>query len=519
MSRLRLAVLLGALVPAAAASAQTYEVETLQSTGAPERRIDLVLLGDGYRAQDQTLLHTDAQNVVETLFGQTPFREYRGLFNIRLIHVVSNEQGADNGTYGVTRDTALDATFNCNNIDRLLCVNIEKVRTIAAQNAPEYDLLVVLVNDPKYGGSGGQVAAISQAAQAGEILRHELGHTLAALADEYSTPYPGYPACVTGSRTDCPEPNATVKKDRAEVKWAAWVEGTTPVPTPSTGTDPEIGVFEGCRYEKTGVYRPKDADCEMNSLGRPYCAVCAEAMVRSFWKLSNPVDGYSPAGTAAAVTPCGPVTFTVTPPFASNQWGYLWTMDGVAKAGDTTRFTLANTDLPEGVHDVAALVSDHTPLVRNDPNNALQETQRWQVTVGACVPGPCDESAACDAQAGACVKTYKPQGTACAPQSCTGSTKLAVSACDATGACVAPEPISCGAYACDEAGTDCRTSCKQDTDCATGATCIRGACVLPGQPFANKGLLSCFGCSSGGGSGGVALGLGVLTLLARRRRR
>ena len=48
---------------------------------------------------------------------------------------------------------------------------------------PNVDELVMLVNDPRYGGSGGSVAVAS--ASAPEIALHELGHSFAGLADEY----------------------------------------------------------------------------------------------------------------------------------------------------------------------------------------------------------------------------------------------------------------------------------------------------------------------------------------------
>ena len=80
---------LPALVALFALSAGAADVETLMSNGPPGQRIDLVLMGDGYTASEQTALHDDAVALVASLFSLTPYKEYQSLFNVKLIHVVS----------------------------------------------------------------------------------------------------------------------------------------------------------------------------------------------------------------------------------------------------------------------------------------------------------------------------------------------------------------------------------------------------------------------------------------------
>jgi uncharacterized protein (TIGR03382 family) len=255
----------------------------------------------------------------------------------------------------------------------------------------------------------------------------------------------------------------------------------------------------------------------MKVLNHPYCSVCAEGMVRAFYRLASPVDTYAPNSAQADVTPCGPVTFSVAPPF-KGPFSFLWTVDGVPRGGDD-RLTLSKSDLSDGAHTVSVLVSDQTALVRADPQNSLKDTQTWQVTAGACQPGLCDTAASCDAQGG-CAKTHKALGTACGRSSCSGSLKTAAATCDGSGACVATTPVSCGPYTCDEAAADCRTSCTEDSHCTAGYQCVSGSCQAPtvAQPEPPKGPFSCLGCSSGNGTGGVAMGLVLLAWLTARRR-
>ena len=193
---------------------------------------------------------------------------------MKLIKVESNEEGADKGSFGATRDTALGSYFFCNGIERLLCANGGLILALAAQNAPEFDVAVLIVNDPRDGGAGGTVPSASTHPKASDILRHELGHTLGALADEYVSAG-NYPLC---GAPDCPEPNAT---GLLPPKWTAWVSAATLVPSPATFTG--VGLFEGCRYRTTGIYRPVSTACLMNALGQPFCPVCTEALVLSFY--------------------------------------------------------------------------------------------------------------------------------------------------------------------------------------------------------------------------------------------
>ena len=89
--------------------AHVFEVETLRESGPADKRFHIAVLGDGYRAQDQTKLKTDAQGISDYLVGVAPLKQYSKFFNVRLIHVISNEAGADNGTDGGQRDTALNS--------------------------------------------------------------------------------------------------------------------------------------------------------------------------------------------------------------------------------------------------------------------------------------------------------------------------------------------------------------------------------------------------------------------------
>jgi hypothetical protein len=79
---------------------------------------------------------------------------------------------------------------------------------------------------------------------------------------------------------------------------------------------------------------------------------------------------------------------------------------------------------------------------------------------GTCHDGACEDWA---------------MGTPCAPASCSGGMQT-VSACDGHGNCKASGAGTCGAYACNAAGTACNTTCSASAECAPGHACVGGMC-------------------------------------------
>jgi hypothetical protein len=366
------------------------EVEVLRQSGPADKRFNIAVLGDGYRVEDQALLRQNAQAIIDYVFGVSPLQQYAQFFNVKLVHVISNQNGADNGSEGAERDTALGAYFNCDNIDRLLCIDDAKTQIAAAQDVPEYNFAIVLVNDPKYGGSGGPVCVSSSNEQSFEVLAHELGHSLAGLADEYS--YQGnQPAC--DALRDCPEANATVRSEREQIKWKAWIESGTPVPTPATSQYFGVtGLFEGARYTPQGVYRPEE-DCKMRDLGAPYCTVCSEQFVRAIWSAENVqmIESTVPSLSHVTIPDCAALELSLqSPPISPSSYTYGWSIDGAPLDGATNAAQVVPALLGAGDHDVRVTVTDSTALVRNDPHGLLHDSFSWKVSVARddCVTTP-----------------------------------------------------------------------------------------------------------------------------------
>src|SRR5664279_4205370 len=333
----------------------TYAVETLQKSGDPANRINLIVLGDGYTQTDQAKLTQDAQAWLTAFLGTPPYQNYAGYFNVKLVHVVSNEDGADNGMhgFGVLRDTALGAAYQNANPPglppdyRLLVVNNATAQAVAMSHAPECTKVIVIVNDSKYGGSGGALPVFSANPNSCLIALHELGHSFGGLADEY--------AC--GDTSALPAsleafPNVTTRQSLELIKWNRWIQVGTPLPTPDLGTDEAyLGLFEGAFFHDRGVYRPRHA-CRMRSLNDAFCEVCTEAIVRGVYSQVSPIDSASPASPVQLAAGAA-LTCSIAHPMPNpNTLQVTWTVDGVVVAGNGDSFTLPGGGLEPGVHEI-----------------------------------------------------------------------------------------------------------------------------------------------------------------------
>lgn len=258
-----------------------YPSETIVKSGNPKRKLDLVILPEGYTEAEMPKFHEDCARFAGYLFETAPYGQYVKKINIRAVLAPSVESGTDIPADTISRNTLLNSNFSTFGTDRyLMTTDFKKVRDVAS-SAP-YDQIIILVNYPKYGGGGiYNFYAISTAdnANSGFVFTHEFGHSFAGLADEYSG---SGSASEDFYETDKEpwEPNITtlVSFDK---KWKDMLLPDTPVPTPDTDEwKGKVGVFEGAGYMEKGVYRPY-IDCSMNVIKfNNFCPVCKRSIAR-----------------------------------------------------------------------------------------------------------------------------------------------------------------------------------------------------------------------------------------------
>ncbi|MBL0743438.1 M64 family metallopeptidase [Chryseolinea lacunae] len=249
--------------------------------GSSTLKYDIVFVGDGFTssATDQTRFNNAVLSAVDALRHKEPYATNLCGFNVWRVNVISAQSGVDHPVTGVSKNTELNCTFgdNISQPERVIFSTTPPRVTEAANFAPAYEAVYVLVNDEQYGGAAGDIVYTSLNTSMQEVVVHELGHFVGHLADEYpcyfcdgraEPPYSG------------PEPDAvnlTLQTNRAAIKWKNFIQPATPLPTTVNTPAGVVGLWAGGGYSPTGIYRPQQ-DCLMRALNLELCAVCSGAL-------------------------------------------------------------------------------------------------------------------------------------------------------------------------------------------------------------------------------------------------
>ena len=254
-----------------------FTVQDIMVNGTPESKVDIVILPEGYTAEEMSQFQQDCQNLADVFAQAEPFASHINDFNFRAVLAPSEESGVDIPAYHFWVRTILNAHFYTFYIDRY-CTTRDyfSVKDVAA-NAP-YDQIYILVNSSNYGGGGFyNFYSMSTAGNmsTSDVIVHEFGHAFAGLADEYEEPDNPL-ALLYNLNVEPWEPNITTLVD-FDSKWADLVQLGTPIPTPNNSQyNNTVGAFEGGGYLSQGMYRPQ-RNCMMRNYA-PFCAVCSRTI-------------------------------------------------------------------------------------------------------------------------------------------------------------------------------------------------------------------------------------------------
>lgn len=256
-----------------------FEAVTIFENGKPDKKVDMVILSEGYTEEEKDKFIKDANRVTGYLFDEEPFKSNKNKFNVRAVFAPSEETGTDVPGEKIYKNTVLNSAFYTFDIPRYLTTgDMKNICDIAA--CVPYDHIYVLVNTERYGG-GGFYNFLSVCSSDNQLTRevfvHEFGHGFAGLADEYYTSEVAYENFYN-LKCEPWEPNITTLVEFAK-KWKPMVSDNTPVPTPRTEEfSSTTGVFEGGGYMSKGIYSPF-MDCRMKSNNaEKFCPVCTEAI-------------------------------------------------------------------------------------------------------------------------------------------------------------------------------------------------------------------------------------------------
>ncbi len=264
-----------------------YELDSVYYSENINKAYDFVFLPEGYTINDSALFKEDCQKYAEYLFKYEPYSKLKNNINIWSVNAFSEENGADIPGDSIWKNTILNSTFYTFDSERyLMTYDFHQVKNIAA-NAP-YDQIVILINTNKYGGGAiynFYSTFITRNHSDEKVFIHELGHGIAALADEYvdESTYDNY----YDVNFEPWEENITTLVD-FDSKWKSEVLLSTPIPTPATKEYKDIiGAFEGAGYLPKNIYRPYQ-NCLMRTLAnQKYCKICEKTVMKV---LTNFID-------------------------------------------------------------------------------------------------------------------------------------------------------------------------------------------------------------------------------------
>ena len=298
-------------------------VVAIHESGDPATKVDLLLLGDGYTADEQDDFVAKARELTSVLFATSPFKERKDDFNVWALAPPARESGVSRPSTDTFRDSPIGATYDSFRSERYILTNDNKTLRRIASSAP-YDFIEILTNTEVYGG-GGIYGLFSTAAAnsdwAAYLFVHEFGHHFAGLADEYYTSSVAYELPEVAEEPY--EPNITALLDPDNLKWKHLATPNTPLPTPwpkaefeehsiayqerrrqmradnvpeaemnalfvenqvfvealfeKSGQKGVTGAFEGGGYMAEGLYRSSQ-NCIMFTRTTDFCAVCSEAI-------------------------------------------------------------------------------------------------------------------------------------------------------------------------------------------------------------------------------------------------
>ncbi len=253
-------------------NAQTYDFEkvTLHGSGSDEGKVVITIVGDGFTADE--IGTTDLSNSAnaEKFLGKarvaanvivqtTPFNAIKDRLKIYAINVISEESG----TGGIQwKNTFFEVFFIYDNIMYPTTVGRQRRDALLAQYAPTTAATVIIANKPQGGDVADPQDKTCVLSQPG-IVTHELGHTLANLADE-------------DDRSDgrCESVNLSATGNPETVRWKNFVgvENVTML-----------------KYTNYGTWYSPGAPCRVSTgpTGNDFCAVCSAALMECMADVMN----------------------------------------------------------------------------------------------------------------------------------------------------------------------------------------------------------------------------------------
>lgn len=350
--------------------AQVFEVETLMFNGNNDKYLNIIVLGDGYIAEEQSKFITDSKKVIDYLFSIEPWKNYANFFNVYAIKVISEQSGVDHPKTAADCESEpfyknkpyFGTTYDEGGIHRAIVPKYATTihRVINQNFSSKYDQIIIMANSSLYGGTGGEFATVTAHSNSAEIVAHEMGHSFAGLADEYEV----------GDNNYFETHNMTKTANPLLVKWKNWI-GIKSVGVNKYGYSGDAALW----------YKPHHY-CKMQRLGSSYCSVCMQAIVEAIHKKVDLIANYTPSSITAISSAEQYLDFNLkellTP--IPNTLKIEWKLDNQIVAEDVDFVTIDQNKLSNGLHNLVVTVTDDSDFLKVDDHQTVHlNTINWVI--------------------------------------------------------------------------------------------------------------------------------------------
>lgn len=238
----------------------TFPVHVIHKAGDDKENFVIVIMGDGYTAEEQDKFLQDASEKARGMLTWSPYKEYSDRINIYAVQAVSNESGISEyggksvDTYFQVKVVGKAARFSNGGDEKAKALRAELEENYLDEGANVGTIHVLCNAKGSYGASLNPLfsfSANSDDNQNGTVMAHEIAHSIGRLGDEYER-YTN-------------KPNTSDTTNPETIKWAKML-GFRGIGVTQAGTET--------------AFAPS-RECMMRWLGQPFCEVCKMELARN----------------------------------------------------------------------------------------------------------------------------------------------------------------------------------------------------------------------------------------------
>lgn len=238
----------------------TFPVHVIHKAGDDKENFVIVIMGDGYTAEEQDKFLRDAAEKARGMLTWSPYKEYSDRINIYAVQAVSNESGISEyggksvDTYFHVAAYGKALGFTSGGTDKAKALRAELEESYLDAGANVGTIHVLCNSEGSFGASQNSLfsfSANSEDNQSGTVMAHEIAHSIGGLGDEYER--------YTNN------PNTSDTTNPETIKWAKML-GFRGIGVTQAGTET--------------AFAPS-RECMMRWLGQPFCEVCKMELARN----------------------------------------------------------------------------------------------------------------------------------------------------------------------------------------------------------------------------------------------